>query len=91
MGLLRNPFKVFIICLCFATISLLLNGGVFQLYKLHRDHTTLLEQIAAGKVQISELNKQLKMAKDPSFIEHQALDNYDLVDENDLVFVFSEE
>jgi cell division protein FtsB len=91
MGLLHNPMKIFIICLCFAVVSLLLNGGVFQLYKLHRDYDILKDQIVAAKVHISGLNKQLKMAKDPSFIEHQALDNYDLVDENDLVFVFSEE
>lgn len=33
---------------------------------------------------------QIKQAKDPVFIERQAKDKLDMVDEHDLVFVFSE-
>jgi cell division protein FtsB len=91
MKLLLQPFKVFLLCLIFATVSLLFNGGFFQLYRLHRDRAVLQEQIIATRGQITDLTKQLKMAKDPVYMEHQALDNYDLVDERDLVFVFSEE
>lgn len=89
--LLHHPFKVLTICACFATISLLFNGGIFQLYRLHRDQATVASQIQAAKIQVIELNQQLKMAKDPVYIERQALENYDLIDERDLVFVFSEE
>ena len=91
MKLLLQPFKVLILCLIFATVSLLFNGGFFQLYRLHRDQNFLQGQIIAARGQITELSKQLKMAKDPVYMQHQALDNYDLVDERDLVFVFSEE
>lgn len=91
MKLLNQPLKIFFICLCFATVSLLLNGTFLQLYRLHRDQDVLQEQIRSTKLQILDLDKQLKMAKDPVFIERQALDNYDLVDEHDLMFIFSEE
>ncbi len=91
MKLLNQPFKVFIACVCFAIISLLFNGGLFQLYRLHRDQKTLQTQIKAAQLQVSGLDLQLKKAKDPIFIERQALENYDLVDENDLVFVFADE
>ncbi len=91
MKLLQQPFKVFQICLLFAFGSLIANGTFLQLYRLHRDQGLLHEQIRATRLQILDLDKQLKMAKDPVFIERQALDNYDLVEENDLMFVFSEQ
>ena len=91
MKLLNQPLKIFLFCLCFGTLSLLFNGTFLQLYRLHRDQDVLIEQIRSTKIQILDLDKQLKMAKDPVFIERQALDNYDLVEEHDLMFVFSEE
>lgn len=90
MKLLYQPLKVFILCAVFGILSLLFNGGLFQLYKLHRDQKIIQDQIAAGRMQVVELNNQLKEAKEPSFIERQALDNYDLVNEQDLVFVFAD-
>jgi hypothetical protein len=91
MRILHQPLKVFWICVIVASVSLLLNGGLFQLYQLHRDQALIQGQIAAAQVQVLDLNKQLKMAKDPVYIERQALDNYDLVSDNDLVFVFGDQ
>ncbi len=91
MKLLHQPLKILLICLVFATASLLMNGTFLQLYRLHRDQAVIHEQISATRTQILGLNQQLKMAKDPVFIERQALDNYDLASENDLVFVFADE
>ena len=91
MKLLQQPFKVFLLCLAFAITSLMLNGTFLQLYRLHRDQNVLNDQIKATRMQILDLDKQLKMAKDPVFIERQALDNYDLIDEHDLMFVFSDQ
>lgn len=91
MKWLQQPFKIFLFCLIFASLSLIANGTFLQLYRLHRDQAVLHEQIRETKNHIVDLDKQLKMAKDPVFIERQALDNYDLVDEHDLIFVFSDE
>ncbi|MEZ0392327.1 MAG: septum formation initiator family protein [Pseudobdellovibrionaceae bacterium] len=91
MKLLNQPLKIFLLCLAFATLSLVLNGTFLQLYRLHRDRDVLQEQIKSTRLNILDLDKQLRMAKDPVFIERQARDNYDLVDEHDLMFVFSEE
>jgi cell division protein FtsB len=88
---LHHPGKVFIACLSFAGLSLLFNGGLLKLYSLHRDHQRLTDQIQSVRMQISELDQQLKRAKDPAFIERQALDRYDLVEEHDLLFVFADE
>ena len=90
MKLLIRPLRVFVICMSLAVFSLLANGTVFQLYRMHRDQRLIQEQIRATRVAILDLDKNLKLAKDPVFIERQALDNYDLVEENDLMFVFSD-
>ena len=91
MKILHRPLHILALCLTLATLSLIFNGGLFQLHRMHRDQGILRDQIVASKMQIVELDKQLKMAKDPVFIEHQAMENYDMVEENDLVFVFPEE
>ncbi|PIS10255.1 MAG: hypothetical protein COT73_10260 [Bdellovibrio sp. CG10_big_fil_rev_8_21_14_0_10_47_8] len=91
MKLLHQPHKVFWICLVFGVLSLLINGGFYQLYRMHRDQKFLVDQIQATKVEVTQLDRLLKQAKDPSFIERQALDNYDLAEEHDLIFVFSED
>ena len=67
------------------------NGGLLNLYSLHRDFNRLNQQIETVQAQILDLDQQLKRAKDPAYIERQALDRYDLVEEHDLVFVFADE
>ena len=62
-----------------------------RLFQLHRDQGTIVEQLQQLSGQIHDLDSQLKMAKDPAFIERRALDLYDLAEEHDLVFVFADE
>lgn len=72
-------------------ISLFFNGAIWRVWSLHRDLKTIQEQIVASKAQSKALDMQIKQAKDPSFIERQAKDKLDMVGENDLVFVFSDQ
>jgi len=88
--LLNKPHKVGVICLFIFVISLFLNGSLWRVWALHRDHATILTQIENAQKQSSLLDSQIKQAKDPVFIERQARDKLDMVSENDLVFVFSE-
>jgi hypothetical protein len=89
--LLEQPLKIFWLCLALVFVSLLLNGSLIRLYGLHRDYDRIQEQIIAVRVQIFQLRKQMSVVQDPSYIERQALDRYDLVEENDLIFVFADE
>lgn len=68
-----------------------MNSGFYNLYKLNRDTLRLTNQISATKIQISILDEQMKQAKDPAFMERQAVDRYELAEEHDLVFVFPDE
>jgi len=88
---LHSPIKVFWCCLVFVAISLLLNGSLLRLYGLHRDEVRLRTQTQQVIASMTELESQLRQAQDPAFLERQAMDRYDLADENDLVFVFSDD
>ncbi len=88
--LLRQPLKICILCFVFALVSVLLNGALMNLYGLQRDREQLNEQMSKIEKDLQNLNGQLKRAKDPAFIERQALDNLDMASDHDLVFVFSE-
>lgn len=43
------------------------------------------------QAEIGGLSQQLAKARDPSYIERQARDKFDLAGEHDLVFFFSDE
>lgn len=88
---LHRPSRVFIVCLIFASVSMLFDGILWRLYGLHRDQDRTTTEIAGLKTEIKGLNSQLIQAHDPSFIERQARDRLDLAGENDLVFIFPEE
>jgi cell division protein FtsB len=87
---LLSPQRVLIVCAICGFCSLLFNGSFITLWGMHRDREKISQQIEQIRGQVIDLQSQLKLAKDPSFIEKQAMDRFDLVSENDLVFVFSE-
>lgn len=88
---LNHPGKVAGICVVFLATTLVMNGLLWRLWSLHRDFEKLTYEIASTETGIEKLKMQLKQAKDPSFIERQARDKLDLVDEKDLVFVFPDQ
>lgn len=87
---LNHPGRVIVVCLFIFIISLFLNGSLWRVLGLYRDRVVIADQIQNMTKQSSILDVQIKQAKDPAFIERQARDKLDLVDEKDLIFVFSE-
>jgi cell division protein FtsB len=89
--LLDRPLKVVFICLCFALFSLSVNGGLLHLYNLSRDIAKMKQQHQIVSAEILDLNDKLSKARDPGYITRQALDHYELAEEDDLVFIFSDQ
>lgn len=87
---LNYPKRVLTMCLVFLAVSVLLNGSLFRIWSLRRDHMQLQQQMADTASLTQKLEIQLHQAKDPAFIERQARDKLDMVNEDDLVFVFSD-
>lgn len=90
-SLLNQPMKVLWICLAVAFINLVVDGSLLQLWSLHRNSTRLAEQSKQLQTEATLLETKIEKASDPDFMERQARDRFDLVNEGDLVFVFSEE
>lgn len=90
-NLVHRPVQVFWICCALAFVGILLDGTAFRLWSLHRDHRVLTERISQAKVRSKQLEFRIQKAQQPEFIERAARDQFDLVKEGDLIFIFSEE
>ncbi len=71
--------------------SLVLSGSPLRLWRLTSDQQELEQQIEVTRSSTKQLYKQLKQAKDPDFIEKQAMDRFDFAEEHDLIFLFADE
>ena len=89
--LLHRPARVAWICVSIAFINLILDGSLFQLWSLHRDFDQI--QVKSQKIikESKQLDEKIARASDPSFIEREAREKLELVDEGDLVFVFTDD
>ena len=88
---LENPKKVFLSFSTFAILTLLINGTFWRLWSLHIDRERKEREILVVKKEISNLEMQLRQAKDSSYIERIAKDRLDFAEEDDLVCVFPAE
>lgn len=89
--MLQNPLRVFWVCLSLICINFLLDGSPLRLWSLRREQDELRTQVAALKVENNRVKTLIKRASDPGFIEREARDRFDLVEESDLVFIFSQD
>lgn len=87
---LNNPRKIMFWCLVFAFVGILMDGTLYRLWSLNNESKNMKVKIEDTKISIEQLEKQIKMAHDPKFIEREARDRFDLVNKDDIVFVFNE-
>ncbi|MES2769053.1 MAG: septum formation initiator family protein [Bdellovibrionota bacterium] len=87
--LLMSPRKVLVTCLVFALAGILLDGTLYQMWELGVEKKSMQQKISETEISIKKLQKQIRMAHDPRFIEREARDRFDLVNKDDIVFVFS--
>ncbi len=87
---LNRPAKVIIFSLVFVIGSLVFEGSLWRLYILQKEKQKLSKNIQIEKNKIALILKEIKRAKDPSFLEHQARERLELLEEDDLLFIFSD-
>jgi cell division protein FtsB len=88
---LQHPPRVLWLCGFLIVLNLVMDGSLFRLWSLHRDQVQLLQNTSILRTHSNELRFKLSKAKDPTFLEKEARDRFDLVGEGDLVFVFTDE
>lgn len=74
-----------------AFVSVVLDGTVLRIWGLNRDVQQLETSTNEIKSELTSLNHRIVQAADPTYVEREARDRFDLVGEGDLVFVFTDE
>ncbi len=90
LDLLSKPKKVLWICFAILFMGLIIEGKIFQILSLYHQKENLEKNIAELQSQTKKLKMQIREAKHPKFIERKARNQLDLVEEGDLLFVFSD-
>ncbi len=74
-----------------ALVGVVLDGTAFRLWSLKRDHEILKRRILEVRERSHQLAFRIQKSQDLGFIERAARDQFDLVKEGDLVFIFSDD
>ncbi len=90
LSFVYNPKKVFWLSISILFLALVVDGKVFQILSLYRQQEHLRVEIENLGKQTDNLKMQIREAKHPKFIEKKARNQLDLVEEGDLLFVFSD-
>ncbi len=90
MKLLAQPVKILFVALLLGALGLVGTGSFGNIYNLVQTRHKMQAQLQSVRFESEELQRQIRLAKDPLFLESQAVDRFDLAEESDLVFVFSE-
>jgi len=86
---IHRPQKVLFICLALILMSLVFDGTLIKIWRLNKNIKNFETESMKLSTDIHAVNKQIRQAHDPDFLEREARDRFDLVNEGDLIFVFS--
>lgn len=84
----QRPAQVFLLCLVFLLMTLIVKGTLLRLWNLHQEVARIQADILLTHEKTRKLDLAIMRVKDPSYLERQARERLDLVNENDLVFLF---
>jgi hypothetical protein len=87
---LYQPSRVALVAVAIAILGLTIDGSVFRLISLYRERDHLRLETREIDFKTEALRAQSAGANDPHHIERDARERFDLVEKNDLLFVFSE-
>ena len=79
------------ICGAFAFLNFVINGNIYRLWNLNNEYQKMQIRMNKNQQVIARLNHDIVNMKDPLYLERQAIEKLDLVEENDLIFVFPSE
>lgn len=87
--LLNNPKRVFYVCLLVIFASLTIDGTLFKLWSFHFKINEQQRELVEMDVKTKAIAAKIKQVSRPEFIEKQAREKFNMVNEGDLVFVFT--
>jgi len=90
-SVLDRPLWLLLICFSMICFYLILDGTLVRLLHLYKSREILKTQINDIKHKNSVVEERLKKLSDSQFLEQEVRDRFNLVEEEDIVFIFSEE
>ena len=86
--ILYKPFAVFILCLLFLLINLILDRTLFQIFGLNQNLRVIQNRIDYIGQKNLKIENKIKKSSDPDFVEREARERLDYTGEEDLIFLF---
>lgn len=86
----QHPIRVLVTCLVVVSLGLIVDGTFFRLWNLNHDSKIIATRTSQLRSETMKIDKQLREARDPNYLELQARERLDLTNKGDLVFVFSD-
>ena len=88
---LNRPLWVLIICIVLILSNVMFDGTFSRLMNLVRSQKALKHRIEDLERKNTLVEERLKKLSDSEFLEKEAKDRFNLVGEEDIVFIFSDE
>ena len=88
--LLNKPGRIFIYGILVTFFILAVDGSFWRFWSLYQNQREIKEQILDLSEKSRQLDFEIRQAKSLSSIERQAVEQFDYIREDDLVFIFSE-
>lgn len=87
---LYRPYFVFLVCLLFLLINLILDGTLLRVFRLSQDLSIIKNRIEYIELKNLDIEDKIKKASDPDFVEKELRQRLDYTGEGDLIFIFPE-
>ena len=89
--ILHRPFVVLLVCFVVSFTSLIVEGTLFQLWSLYQSDKEISHRMEHLEKETQKLSIKMTKASEAGFLELEANEYFDVVEEGDLVFIFSED
>ena len=87
----HQPLWTLMACLIFLCIHLVIGGTFLNLWQLYRNRQALEQRIAELTQKNNQVENHLKKLSESPFLEKEVKDRFNMVGEEDIIFIFSEE
>ena len=87
---LNRPSRIFLYGFLITSLILIMDGSLWRFWNLYQNQKEMEKRITDLKTRAEKLEFEIHQAGKLSHIERQAIEHFDYVREDDLIFVFSE-
>ena len=87
---LYRPYFIFLFCLLFLLVNLVLDGTLLRVFRLSQDLRIVRNRIEFLEKKNQDIENKIKKASDPDFVEKELRQRLDYAGEGDLIFIFPE-